>query len=67
VAQRLSGKNEKINEIKKTRVRSPPRATSEKNVIDLAGDFVPKCCDFCTRKNCFFIEIANLPLSGKIV
>jgi hypothetical protein len=28
VAQRLSGENEKINEIQRTRVRSPPRATS---------------------------------------
>jgi hypothetical protein len=30
VAQRLSGENEKINEIERTRVCSPPRATSLK-------------------------------------
>jgi hypothetical protein len=30
VAQRYSGEIEKINEIKRTRVRSPPRATSLK-------------------------------------
>jgi hypothetical protein len=33
VAQRLSGENEKINEIERPRVRSPPRATSLKKDV----------------------------------
>jgi hypothetical protein len=35
VAQRLSGENEKINEIKRTWVCSPPRATSFKKLSTL--------------------------------
>jgi hypothetical protein len=51
----LSGKvvkNEKINEIQRTRVRSPPRATSLKKIVELLNKSTAPRLDFLLQRFC---------------